>query len=98
MGPDLEEITAAADRNRGMRVVQVVRVARNIVDSEVLQTLAETQTDIRYLRRSLIRRGRVYTFTCGSVVNDKPIDKPLCQRFFNSMRFITRAPKRGKRR
>lgn len=97
-GPDLEEITSAADRNRGVRVVQVHRLARNIVDSEVLQTLDDTQTDIRYLRRNLIRRGRVYTLSCGSVVNDKPIDKPLCQRFFKSIRFISRAPKRAKRR
>jgi hypothetical protein len=96
-GPDLEEITSAADRNRGVRVVQVHRIARNIVDSEVLQTLVDTQTDLRYLRRNLIRRGRVYTLSCGSFVNDKPIDKTLCQRFFNSMRFVTPAPKRAKR-
>jgi hypothetical protein len=94
-GPDLEEITSAADRNRGVRVVQVHRQARNIVESEVLQTLVDTQTDIRYLRRNLIQRGRVYTLTCGSFVNDK-LDKPLCQKFFNSMRFIARAPTRTK--
>jgi hypothetical protein len=86
--PDLEEITSAADRNRGLRVVQVHRLARNIVETEIQETIADTQTDIRYLRRSLIRRGRLYTFICGSFANDKPINKPLCQRFFNSMRFI----------
>jgi hypothetical protein len=85
---DVEETTSAADRADGRRVVQIHRLASNTIEAEILQPLPDSGINIRYLRRSILRRGRVYSLTCGSVVNAKPIDKTLCQRFFGSIRFI----------
>ena len=44
--------------------------------------LKETGVDLNYLRRDIIPRSRVYTLSCGSVVNGTVANKPLCRRFF----------------
>jgi hypothetical protein len=89
-GSDLEELTSAADRQDGRRVVQTHRVAKNIVETEIWQTVPETGVTMNYLRRSILRRGRVYTLGCGVVVADKKLDRSICRRFFNSMNFTGR--------
>jgi len=94
----LEEILSAADRAQDIRVVQTHRLAKNIIESELWIPVTATGANINSLRRNILRRARVYTLGCGPVMDGKAVNKPLCQRFFNSLRFMTRAPKRAKRR
>ncbi|OLE55620.1 MAG: hypothetical protein AUG51_02350 [Acidobacteria bacterium 13_1_20CM_3_53_8] len=85
--PDHEELVAAAARKDGRRVVQIHRLAKNVVEMELWQTVGETKADINYLERDVIWRGRVYTLGCGSLVDGRGVDKSICRRFFNSLRF-----------
>ena len=68
-GSDSDQIMSAADRAAGRRVVQIHRLAKNIVEAELWQTVAENGANINYLRRFILRRGRVYTLACGSVID-----------------------------
>ncbi len=87
---ELEEIMAAADRNQNVQIIQTHRLAKNVIEAELLQTVPETGSNINYLRRSIVRRARVYTLACGSMINNKKVDRPLCEKFFNSIRFISK--------
>jgi hypothetical protein len=91
-GRDFEEATSEADRKSGRRVVQIHRLAKNTVEAELWQPVADSGANINYLRRSILRRGRVYTLSCGSILNRRPVDKTICLRFFTSMRFIRKPP------
>jgi len=84
----LEETLSAFDRSQNVQVVQTHRLAKNIIESELWQTLPNNAGKINYLRRSIMRRSRVYTLACGPVINGKVVNKSLCRRFFGSMRFI----------
>lgn len=85
---DYEEQATAAAREQGRRVVQVHRLAKNVVEFEYRITVEENNAEISYLERSIMRRGRVYSVSCGTVVDRGEIDRPACRRFFNSMRFL----------
>lgn len=87
-GPDHETMVAAAARQNGERVVQIHRVSKNVVELELWQTVQQNGANINYLRRDILRRGRVYSLGCGSVIDGRPVDKSICRRFFNSMRFL----------
>jgi hypothetical protein len=86
-GPDHERIVANAARERGERVMQVRRLAKNVYEMEIRQTLKDTGANIQRLERSILRRGRVYTLGCGSLINNKEVERSVCRKFFNSMRF-----------
>lgn len=86
--PDHEEVIAAAARRDGRRLVQIQRLAKNIIEMEYYLTIKETNANINYLERSIIRRGRVYSLGCGSVIEGREVDKHICRKFFNSMRFL----------
>lgn len=83
----LEQMATDAARRRGERVVQIHRIGKNIVEMEIWQTVPENGANQNYLDRSILRQGRVYTLGCGSLINDKEVDRTLCRRFFKSMRF-----------
>jgi len=83
----LEQMQTDAARNRGERVVQIHRLAKNIVDMEVWQVVPQTGARINFLNRSILWRGRVYTLGCGSLVNNEVANKVICRQFFNSIRF-----------
>ena len=85
-----EETLAAADRAQNTRVIQTHRLARNIIESELLLNSPINGAELNSLRRSIIRRARIYTLGCGSVIDKKPVDKHACEKFFNSMRFVTK--------
>jgi len=89
---------SAADRAAGRRVVQIHRLAKNIVEAELWQTVAENGANINYLRRFILRRGRVYTLVCGSVIDGQKLNKPICERFFSSMKFINKSNRSKKAR
>jgi hypothetical protein len=79
---------AAAARNNGERVVQIHRLAKNIIEIELWQTVEQTGASINYMRRDILHRGRVYSLGCGYVISGKEVNKSTCRRFFNSMRFL----------
>jgi hypothetical protein len=85
--PDYKELVAAAARKDGRRVVQIHRLAKNVIEMELWQTMVETSVNINYLDRDVLWRGRVYTFGCASLVDSGEVDKSICRRVFNSLRF-----------
>jgi hypothetical protein len=97
-----EELLAAADRKAGSRVVQIHRLEKNLIETELLESDPGTGAQINYLRRSILRRARVYTLACGSLINGKGLDKSVCQKFFASVRFtgtgLSRSGKRSNKR
>jgi hypothetical protein len=95
---DLEENMSIADRAQNRQIVQTHRVGKSIIEAEIWQTVVDTGARINFLRRSILYHSRIYTLGCGPVINNKKVDQPLCQRFFNSMRFITRPPNRTRLR
>lgn len=90
-GRELEQVMAAGDRNQNIKIIQTHRLARNVIEAELLQTVPETGSNINYLRRSILRHARIYTLACGPIINNKKVDKRLCGRFFNSIRFISKS-------
>lgn len=86
-GEELERAMSEADREQGLRVVQMRRLAKNTTEFELWQEVPETKSRINYLRRNVIRRSRVYTLTCGWLIDRKIVDRLICQRFFDSMHF-----------
>jgi hypothetical protein len=82
-----EEEVAAAARENGERVVQIRRLAKNIIEMELWQTVEQTGANINYMRRDVLHRGRVFSLGCGSLIREKKVDKSTCRRFFDSMRF-----------
>jgi len=87
-----EELLADADRKAGSRVVQIHRLEKNVIETELLESDPATGAQINYLRRSILRRARVYTLACGSIVNGEAVDKPICLKFFASLRFTKTSP------
>lgn len=87
---ELERLLSEADRKQGLRVVQMRRLAKNTTEFELWQEIPETNSHINYLRRSIIRRSRVYTLSCGWLIDRKRVDRLTCHQFFDSLRF-TRA-------
>lgn len=83
-----EIIVAGAARERGERVVQVHRVAKNIIEMEVWQPVKDSQNKLHRLDHAIVHRGRLYTLGCGSLVDNKEVDRAVCRKFFNSLRFI----------
>jgi hypothetical protein len=86
--PDHEEVVASAARRDGRRMIQIHRLAKNIIEMEYQLTVEETNADINYMERTILRRARVYSLGCGSVVDAREVDKSICRKFFNSMRFL----------
>lgn len=84
----LEQMVTDAARNRGERVVQVHRLARNVVELELWQTVQPSGKTQNFLQRSIMRRSRIYTLGCASFINGKEVNKSICTRFFQTLRFI----------
>lgn len=87
-GQEDEIVAAGAARDRGESVVQVHRVAKNIIEMEVWQPVKDTPNRLHRLDHAILRRGRLYTLGCGSLMDNKEVDKSTCRKFFNSMRFM----------
>lgn len=82
-----------AARQRGESVLQVHRLTKNTIELEVLQPGKDTER-LHRIDHAIVHRARVYTLSCGSLINNKDADKATCKRFFNSIRF--RRANRGK--
>jgi hypothetical protein len=86
--PDNESKVAIAARERGERVVQVHRLAKNIFEMEVWQPVKDSANKLHRLDHAILHRGRLYTLGCGSLIDNKEVDKTICRKFFKSIRFI----------
>jgi len=86
--PNNESTVAVAARERGERVVQVHRLAKNIFEMEVWQPVKDTPNKLHRIDHAILRRGRLYTLGCGSLIDNKEVDRAVCRKFFNSLRFI----------
>ena len=86
-GAKAEVSISVAARERGERVIQVHRRAKHIVEMEVWQPAKDTKEWLHRLDRYIVHRARVYTLGCGSLINNKNVDKPTCRKFYNSLRF-----------
>ncbi|HKX31443.1 MAG TPA: hypothetical protein VJ302_27400 [Blastocatellia bacterium] len=84
-------------KKRGIRVVWARRVAPNLVEDERWAPNGERNGYLHSMGRSLLFRGRLYQLGCGRVVNDLEVDKKVCQRFFSSLRLMTRQLSRRSR-
>lgn len=74
-------------RQRGESVIQVHRLAKNTIELEVWQPVKDTTERLHRIDHAIVHRARVYTLSCGSLINNKDADKATCQKFFNSIRF-----------
>lgn len=82
-----ESKVAVAARERGERVVQVHRLAKNVIEMEVWQPVKDTPNKLHRLDHAILRRGRMYTLGCGSLIDNKEVDRAVCRKFFKSIRF-----------
>lgn len=85
---DYEEGLLAMDRKNKRHVVNTRRIGKNGFEAEIWDSSSESGESINYIRQTILRKGRIYTLLCGSRIYGRSIDKSICRRFFNSMRFI----------
>lgn len=93
-GAQDEVLASAAARQRGESVIQVHRLAKNTIELEVWQPGKDTTERFHRIDHAIVHRARVYTLSCGSLIDNKNAGKATCQKFFNSIRF--RKHKRAK--
>lgn len=61
--------------------------AKNIFAIEVWQPVKDTPNKLHRLDHAILRRGRLYTLGCGSLIDNKEVDRAVCRKFFKSIRF-----------
>lgn len=82
----------ARDRENNRRVVHTQRIDKHTFDAEIWDAGTDTGESINYIRRTIVRRARMYILLCGSEIYGRKVDKGTCRRFFNSMRFVDPTP------
>lgn len=83
-----EQELLAKDREENRRVVHTQRIGKHTFEAEIWDAGTDTGESINYIRRTIVRRNRIYTVLCGSGIYGRRVDKGTCRRFFNSMRFL----------
>jgi hypothetical protein len=73
------------DREDNHRVVRTQRIGRNTFEVEIWDAGNDTGESINYIRRTIVRRARIYTLLCGSEIYGRRVNKSICRRFFASM-------------
>jgi hypothetical protein len=86
LGPDAERLLIEEARARGQEIIQTRRLTRNSIEIE-MRWPKPAGNGIHNLTRQTLRRGRLYSLLCGSTVDGKDVDRSVCRRFFNSLRF-----------
>jgi hypothetical protein len=89
-----EQELLSRDREENRRVVHTQRIDKHTFEAEIWDAGTDTGESINYIRRTIVRQGRIYTVLCGSGIYGRKVDKATCRRFFNSMRFLD--PQRSK--
>ncbi len=85
---EYERHLLATDRAEKRRVVSTRRIGKNTFEAEIWDSSSDSGDSINYIRQTILRQGRIYTLLCGSEIYGRHLNKPICRRFFNSMRFI----------
>jgi len=89
-GYSQEQLTR--DRENDRRVVHTQRIDKHTFEAEIWDAGTDTGESINYIRRTIVRRARLYSLLCGSEIYGRKVDKGTCRRFFNSMRFLDTTP------
>jgi hypothetical protein len=83
-----EKELLAKDREEKRRVVSTRRIGKDTFEKEIWDSGTDTGEAINYLMQTIVRRGRIYTLLCGSEIYGRPLHRPTCRRFLDSLRFI----------
>ncbi len=94
---DYERELLTKDREDNRRVVHTQRIDKHTFEAEIWDAGTDTGESINYIRRTIVRRARLYTLLCGAEIYGRKVDKGTCRRFFNSMHFIADNNKRAAR-
>jgi len=81
-----EQLTRDRENNR--RVVHTKRIDKHTFEAEIWDAGTDTGESINYIRRTIVRRARMYTLLCGSEIYGRKVNKSICRRFFDSMRYL----------
>jgi len=84
----VEQSLLADDREHKRHVVDTRRIGKNAFEVEIWDAATKTGESLNYIRRTIFRRGKVYTLQCGSEIYGREADKSTCRRFLNSMHLI----------
>lgn len=84
-----EKSLLSIDRKNNRRVINTRRIGKNGFETEIWDPNTDSGESINYIRQTILGQGRIYTLLCGSLIYGRTVDKSICRRFFNSMRFIT---------
>jgi hypothetical protein len=82
-----EKELLAKDREEKRRVVSTRRIGKDTFEKEIWDSGTDTGEAINYLMQTIVRRGRIYTLLCGSEIYGRPLHRPTCRRFLDSLRF-----------
>ena len=83
-----EQELLSKDRENNRRVVHRQRIGKNTFEAEIWDADSDTGESINYIRQTILRHSRIYTLLCGSEIYGRKVDKAICRKFFNSMRFV----------
>lgn len=88
---DYENHLLSKDREEKRRVIGTRHIGTNGFEAEIWDSSSNTGDSLNYIRQTIMRTGRVYTLLCGSEIYGRPMNKSICRRFLDSMRFIDRS-------
>lgn len=84
-----EQRLLSIDHKNNRRVVNTRRIGTNGFEAEIWDPNSVSGESINYIRQTILGQGRIYTLLCSSQIYGRTVDKSICRRFFDSMRFIT---------
>jgi hypothetical protein len=87
-----EKAQLTGDRENNRRVVHTQLIDKHTFEAEIWDAGTDTGESINYIRRTIVRRARVYTLLCGSEIYGRKVDKGTCGRFFSSISFLDLTP------
>ena len=83
-----EQEQLKSDHENKRRVVHAQRIDKHTFEAEIWDAGTDTGESINYVRRTIVRKARIYILLCGSSTYGRKVHKGTCRRFFNSMRFL----------
>jgi len=90
-GPNHERLVRDELVGGGYRVVQIRRIAPNIIEKEHWHPNLDETDYMHTYSQSILHKGRVYGLDCGYLVDGKEVDKKICHMFFDSFKLLSRA-------
>jgi hypothetical protein len=88
-GPNHEKLIRDGFIAGGYRVVQMRRIAPNIVEKEYWHPNIDETDYMHVYNRSILHKGRVYDLDCGYLLEGNEVDKKICRMFFDSFKLLS---------